>query len=347
MAEFWAETKKSYGFAYSINPNFLDEMSNSTKNNWTNYINFPRLEMGGVTIDMDDQVILTETTSAKYDLQGNEVMMRYDMFNNWFGGVYGTYTEENYATEFEPVTFKVHHTDGTADRNVIYTVDMTIKQLLPTSDSGYGPKKFVIYTKNQELMEMAGSRMYYTFGYYLDDASQLDKIYDIIENNPYVIESRVYESISLVGYIVGIFEDLFWLLLLSIGGVSVLLLVSYAYGNIKKRYYEIGVLKAIGATTKSVGFVFGLQTVLAGLVISILSSVMLITLCSPINTTISNKLLEFINNSNLSEISIISVNIPTIVINVGVILLVTMASCIIPLIKLNKIKPKNIIASDE
>ena len=79
----------------------------------------------------------------------------------------------------------------------------------------------------------------HSYGIYLEDAGQLDKIYDVIEGNPYTIQSRVYKSISQVGYIVQIFDDLFWLILLAVGGISVILLVSYAYGNIKKRYYYL------------------------------------------------------------------------------------------------------------
>ena len=90
-----------------------------------------------------------------------------------------------------------------------------------------------------------------------------------------------------------------------------------------------------------------MQTILAGMLISTISTILLLTLCSPVNATISNKLLEFMNSSNLTEISIISINIPTILINIGMVMVVTALSCLIPILKLNKIKPKNIIARDE
>lgn len=176
-----------------------------------------------------------------------------------------------------------------------------------------------------------------------EDASQLNKIYTTIENNAYSVSSKVYNSINSVGKIVDIFENLFSVILLGITGICILLLINYSYGNIKKRYYEIGVLKALGLNTKSVGLIFSFQTVIAGLIICIVSTVMLLTLSSPINLQLSNQLLEYVGNTNLQTILVIQPNALTIVINILVIVSITTLSCFIPFIKLHKIKPKNII----
>ena len=183
-------------------------------------------------------------------------------------------------------------------------------------------------------------------GLMFDDIQQIDKVYDLLEENIFEINSEVYAQIKVVGDIVDIFIELFGLMLVVVAAVCTLLLVNYSYGNIKKRYYEIGVMKALGASTKSVGFIFGLQTILAGVVVCVASTFMLLFLCDPINLQLSNKLLEFIGNSNLGVISIIKPNVVTIIVNILAISIISLVSCLIPIRRIHKIKPKNIINKD-
>ena len=199
--------------------------------------------------------------------------------------------------------------------------------------------------EGEDIYELINNNSKYVHGLYLDDANQLGSIYSTITEKPYIVQSKIFSSISVVGDIVSVFEEFFWIIFLGIAGVCLVLLISYAYGNIKKKYYEIGVLKALGATTRNVGFLFSLQTILAGILICILSNTALLTLCTPINITISEKLLEFVANNNLGPLSILQVNLPTIIANTAVILFVTILTCFIPMAKLHKIKPKNIIAN--
>ena len=105
-------------------------------------------------------------------------------------------------------------------------------------------------------------------------------------------------------------------------------------------------MKALGASTKSVGFIFGLQTILAGFVVCITSTILLLFLCDPINLQLSNKLLEFIGNSNLGVINIIKPNTITLIINIIAISVISLVSCLIPIRRIHKIKPKNIMNKD-
>jgi ABC-type antimicrobial peptide transport system permease subunit len=137
--------------------------------------------------------------------------------------------------------------------------------------------------------------------------------------------------------------ELFAMLLLVVAFICLLLLVNYGYGNIRKRYQEIGIMKALGASTKSVGFIFGLQTILAGIVISVISTLMLIFLCNPINQQLSNRMLEFIGNTELGALEILKPNVITIIINICVISVITAISSVFPIRKIHKIKPRQII----
>lgn len=348
ITAFVSDVQKKYGLAYSTEPDFEKYVSYSNNASEAT-MSFAKIQYSdGRVVDQTNHMWAIKTSSSFFGLTGNEVVTRFDMFNESFGGALGLYYTEDNLDTFQPVTITIHKTDGTEEENVLYSIELTIKALFGREVfNGETGTTCYLWTASDDVMKTVMDYSLHSYAMYLEDASQLGKIYDIIESNPYVIQSNVYKSISQVGYIVQIFDDLFWLILVAIGGISIILLVSYAYGNIKKRYYEIGVLKGLGATTKNVGFIFSMQTILAGVIISVLSTILLLTLSSPINSAISNELLKFINNSKISEIAIIATNVPTILINIGVVLLVTIVSCLLPIIKLNKIKPKTIIASDE
>ena len=331
--------QKYYGIAYSINPNFSEDIYKTAKG-FANLRNF--------TLDTGE-LLLTEHSiwmqKGSHFLDDYELGIEYDIFNDRYGRIYGYYTEET-LDKFEPITVTLNMYDDRNHTNLVQSIPVTLK-LLPTetstTNSANSPEMFA----GKELYNLINSYSKFVYGVYLDDANQLGAVYSTIEENPYTVQSKIYSSISVVGDIVVIFEEFFWIIFLGIAGVSLILLISYAYGNIKKKYYEIGVLKALGATTRNVGFLFSLQTILAGLIICTLSNVALLTLCNPINVVISTKLLEFVANEGLGPLDILQFNIPTVIANTTVILLVTILTCVIPLLKLHRIKPKNIIANKE
>lgn len=335
--DFISEIQKYYGIAYSINPNFANDI-NKTETNYTK-LHYSSFEAEGFALSQDYNYIY-----KGFDfLEDNEIGIEFDIFNTKFGRFFGYYNEDTLDT-YEPITITINKYDDSEHTNLVYTTDVIIK-LLPTSYSSSNNANSSTMFAGEGIYELINNNSKYVHGLYLDDANQLGSIYSTITEKPYIVQSKIFSSISVVGDIVSVFEEFFWIIFLGIAGVCLVLLISYAYGNIKKKYYEIGVLKALGATTRNVGFLFSLQTILAGILICILSNTALLTLCTPINITISEKLLEFVANNNLGPLSILQVNLPTIIANTAVILFVTILTCFIPMAKLHKIKPKNIIAN--
>ena len=290
-----------------------------------------------------DKKMLFQTT---YTLKDNEIAMEYDIFNTLFGEFLGYYTEEDYY-KFEPVTIKINKYDATDNKNLIFSEEVTIAKLLSTEQIVWTNADSAVIFAGSELIDVAHPLNSYVYGLYLDDVTNLDNVYDIINSHPYTVQSRVYKSIQSVGDIVQIFEELFGLMLFGIAFVSFILLINYAYGNIRKRYYEIGVLKSLGATNNNIGFVFSLQTIVVGFAICLISTIGLLTITPVINNLIAAKLLEFIKNEAIGTITVLKIDTVTILVNILVIIVVTIITCILPLLKLKKIKPKNIIVNKE
>ncbi len=339
ILDFLEQVQKYYGVTYSINPNYKDVITESRKVA-TPLVNAD-LTANGFSLTQSYNEIYTGSDF----LEPNEIGIEYDIFNAKFGKFFGYYNEDNLDT-FEPFTLTINKYDNDNHSNLQYSIDVVVK-VIDTSVADWNDIKGPMFFAGEDVFNAINNNSYYTYGLYLDDATQLDCIYETITNNPYNVQSIVFNSLSSVGDIVDIFEEFFFIIFIGIAGVCLVLLISYAYGNIKKKYYEIGVLKALGATTKNVGFIFSLQTILAGFIICILSNTALLTLYTPINITISDKLLEFVSSNNLGPLNILQVNLPTIIANTLVVLLVTTLTCVIPLLKLHKIKPKNIIANKD
>jgi len=345
LKEFNKDVRMYYGLAYTTNPNYVEDMKDITGVQHS-YSRSLDITIQNKTLSFGNCYFYNYNKITNDELGENEIAIEYDTFNSMFGKEIGqTYTEDNY-TEFQPITITLVGTDGTDDRLTRYSKELVIKKLLPTTVMSWTNATHNVMFGSPEVFSFMFEKSLEVTGLMFDDIQQIDKIYDLLEENIFQINSEVYAQIKVVGDIVDIFIDLFGLIVVAVATVCTLLLVNYSYGNIKKRYYEIGVMKALGASTKSVGFIFGLQTILAGVVVCVASTLMLMFLCDPINLQLSNKLLEFIGNSNLGVINIIKPNTITLIINIIAISVISFVSCLIPIRKIHKIKPKNIINKD-
>jgi ABC-type lipoprotein export system ATPase subunit len=334
-----AEVQKKYGLCYTINPNYIEDTKYSISNHVV--LNYADLKADGF-----NHFIIGANVYGLTSLSDNEIALEYDVFNTIFGDKYGYYDENTYQ-DFEPIMLTLTKYNGGENCEVVYEKEVVVKRLLSADTMGWTTKDSrVLFVSPALLAELKDITMY-TMAIYIGDASQLEIIYPLLSDGVMYVDSRIYSALTTVSDVVAIFNDFFTIILLGVCFVSVILLVSYAYGNIKKRYYEIGVLKSLGATTKDVGFVFSLQTILAGIAICALSAMLLLFGSTPINNIISAKLLEFVGNKQLGPITILKVDAITILINIAVIIFITVISCLLPLIKLNRIKPKKIIANKD
>ena len=124
---------------------------------------------------------------------------------------------------------------------------------------------------------------------------------------------------------------------------ALLLLVNFGGGTIRKRKFEIGVIKAMGGRTTEVGKIFIIQIISIGILVCLMTSVALFGLTYLVNDALSTAMLVYIKNETLSKLSIIQFNPIILIGDLLMILIITAISAIIPLISLHRIKPINII----
>ena len=344
QAQFIYEIQTCYGLAYSVNLDFGEAIKD------INYIDhtactFYEFKTEDFSISGDKFIAYRGFGRSDLGLGPNEIALEYDIFNDMVGETLGvTFTEETYKY-FRPITLTLNKYDGVDEKNPVFSQEVTIAKLLPPTYTDITNKTSRSFFFGEDIFKNVHNYAQGVYGLFLDDASQLDTIYETIETNAFNVNSKVYKYIHIVGEIVDIFENLFNIILTGIAAVCVILLINYSYGNIKKRNYEIGVLKALGSSTKSVSFIFSLQTMIAGVLIGVCSTLMLTYLCDPINLQLSNKVLEFVGNTSLGTVHIIEPNNLIIAFNAVMVVTITAVSCLLPFVKLNRIKPKNIISN--
>jgi ABC-type antimicrobial peptide transport system permease subunit len=183
----------------------------------------------------------------------------------------------------------------------------------------------------------------YCYSLYFSDTSIANKIYGTAEENNIYISSDAYNSVKTIIDVVEIFTDFFVILTIGLCLACVLLLVNFSAGNIRRRKYEIGVIKAMGGQTKEVGKIFILQVLFIGLIVCAISTISLLLMSSFVNSVLLNAMLFFVDNPTLGVISIVKFNPLVMFIDVIIMLAITFLSSLIPLIKLHRIKPVNII----
>jgi len=183
----------------------------------------------------------------------------------------------------------------------------------------------------------------FDYAIYLDGVDCIGYTYDVTRDCAISMDSSAYNSVSSIVEVVDIFEGFFNIITVVLYTAILLLLVNFGAGNIRRRKFEIGVMKAMGGQTAQVGKIFVIQIISVGLVVCLLSTIATIALSNMVNSVLATSMLYFIKNETLTTISIIQINPLILVLDIVFILIISIISAIIPLIKLSKIKPINII----
>ena len=176
--------------------------------------------------------------------------------------------------------------------------------------------------------------------------ANMGKLIGVVEDVDINIATESYVTTRTIKNIVDTFMGFLDLIVVGLCFICVLLLVNFSVSTIRRRKYEIGVIKAMGGSTLDVGKVFIAQVLFIGILVCILSSTMLV-----FTSVIANQVLVGALSSGMivsgsvyiEGATIIAYKPLIVVLDVFVMLLVTFVSAIVPIVKLHSIKPVNII----
>lgn len=323
---------KYIGISFSINPNYFEDLTTWDKINSYYIGNFYLSTENMNPIYLKDFFHVYKNIIETVNLNDNEIIMGYDDYNKIFST---EYTEKNFKT-FTPheVTLTKYLNSNTVE--VFYTKTLTIKAL--SEDNR-------IYTNDNTYIElMKIDHMIYRL--YFSDIYQTEKILNVLDEVDYSLFNNDTKGIYYVNRAIQVFRTLVLTLEFLVLLICLIYLISFGNKNIKKSYYEIGVLKTLGGKNKDIGIIFMLETLVVGIFIISFS-----VLGMRIATLAANKILLDSFSSVFSiqffKINIISMYPNLITIDLIIVLLITLIASLIPLLTLRKFKYIDILKAKE
>lgn len=323
-----------YALSFSLNSNFKNSFLEEYKTFDTPFIHIPSyhfLNTAGLQVKGN--------YGGFYfldDLASDEIHMNYLTYNSYFGGKYNTKNLDTFPGDVMSVTFT------TSLGDVFYTKEFKVTKLFAKTHY------YDNYRLSKEVYDEIFNNMIFPYSVSLD--SKTGRIYDLahylekdLEDgyySPSLETHMMYSTVELFSAFKEVFRFLSYLL---IGAIALIILLN-ANTIIKHNVYEIGLMKAFGAKTRDLVFMFSLQMFFSSLMVCILlytSSEIFINLA---DVLLKNGIASY-NPSGKNYLTF-----HTFVfldgyfyINISLIALATITSVIIPILAIRKIKPLTII----
>lgn len=268
------------------------------------------------------------------ELGENEIHISLWTYNDIFGT---RYNSEEIALYFQPFTVTLSdYPYHTAEGEPVYEKTFTVTGI------SYGPVLFS-YKNYLELYE----NHLYAYGVYFDNTESAATVFVNMENCDFFLGDEYYKTIYTIMDIVSIFNDFFLLLYVGLVAVSALILVSFARRSIKRRMYEIGILRALGCKNKTVAGIFMLNMALVSFIIAFISIVSVRVLDPLLNTTLIENLSVMLDIALIKDLRILQFDILSAAVDVLTILVLGFLSAFGVFLSCRKIKPISIIQNGE
>ena len=208
--------------------------------------------------------------------------------------------------------------------------------------SSSGPHITMSYNDYYELYGLN----VFCYGLYFDNCESISEIYNP-QSSSFFTNNKYVEGIYSITNIITIFRDIFGLLTGCLGVVCILLLVSFGRKSIKRRMFEIGVVRALGSKNRDLLGVFMLQIVYLILIVCVITCVSLIYLDDYINFILIENIILFLKNDLIRDMTLLEFEPMRILLNLIGISGLTVISSLSLFLTLRKIKPINIIRRAE
>ena len=322
------------GYGYSLEPDFAKSFVNNYPYHfvWQHKLMFDDIEYFDAAVPhiwLDDSIA------------DNEILMPYKRYNE----IYGTNYTASTINEFTPhtVTLSQYRYYDVENENKLCEIEVKIAGLT-THDSGtYYPTFFV----NKNLFDYFAKNTLFVSGLYFDSNENIDVVVDISNELGYEQNMVAVEGIRTMTKAVDVFIPIFRLIAIILCVGVVFILVNFSTKMIKDKMHEIGILKAIGTSNKSVAVVFGLQILLIAVLTSIMTTIGYYYFIDIANDILIESLKQLAPSQVVLDLQFLTFKTDIAITNCILILLLAGASLFAPIIKIKNIKPVKIIKAKE
>lgn len=330
---YYDDVVQNLSISYTMNKNFKEDFVASNSRSWVPVEN--SLFIKDNKEYEIERYFENGAVRSDYILNDDEIVMSYEKYNTFFNTNYN----EGNMNEFTPVDveFKYYRNHDVNKEEVIYSTNLKITKLI---------KGNVVYVNDKVFKEIL-SHNTFTLGLYFDDISNVSLISDVAFENGFSFNSIIAEVLTTITKAVNVFSGFFNIIFIGLCVAAFLILANYGMKLVKDRKYEIGVLKALGIKDKDLISIFGVQIIIAILLIImmyIIGSILFIDLS---NDVLIKSLMELAPNNLVLDIDILFINLNDLVSYSILIILIVFISFALPIAILRRLKPLDIVKAKE
>ena len=322
-----------YGLGYTFSTNFLEDNLSYETHSWVplRYIN---IEANGTEYG---PVYSFSAAPSSIPLNHGEAIFNVKYFNSIFNTNYSV----DDLDSFEPITItiKKYYDPSKLASSELYG-ELTIKIVsLYNSDSTHD---IFIRTDDFNTYKDVSTIPY---GLLLDDVSSCMKCIDSISNDYYIADT-LYETVKVLSKYIFVFKKVALLISVILIVLLAVYLVFYEISNVKHNIREIGILKACGMKQRTISIIFITQQIILSLM-AIITALIFSYFLIKVADNLLQSSLETYAKLYVKDITLIRFRPITMILSLVGTVIVIMASCIIPILCLTRIKPMNIIKAKE
>ena len=220
--------------------------------------------------------------------------------------------------------------------NPLFEAEVTVK-LSPNT----------VITLSDDLFTLFYKDSIFPIGLYFDGAEGLGGAVELAGGMDYEYQSIAIEAVHTMTRAVEVFVPIFELVAIFLCVGVVFILVNFATRMIKDKLHEIGILKAIGTHNATIGVVFGLQVMLIALLTCIMATAGYYLFIGMANDVLVESLSRLAPGRVMLDLEFLTFKPKVALVNCGLILLLSILSLALPMIKIKRIKPVQIIKAKE
>ena len=332
IAMFLNETEAHLGIAYALNPDFKD----FEIRDFSRFGNF-ELVNGEKKITIGNSAVNRESQAIKYSITDDVIYMPVDTYNSLFTK---TYTQDDLFQDLGDLgTLKVNrYLDNDITKEVIYTHEFQIR--------GLTYNEYITSVElNREIrkLNLGTTRLYVTHVKNVNGLVSLMSQEDSLFGYVYSEGNKV----SGMSDAVSTFQKLFVILQVALVSAIVIYLAGYVVSNIRRNYYQIGVIKACGGNTSTIHKIFIGKTFIIGVLTCIFSYAAAMIMLNVANNVLVNEIFKVTEIANRTNLVIIGINHWMLLIDIAVLLGITIIASLSNLLALRFVDPIKIIKKND
>ena len=332
--QFSTDVYSKLGFSYAISENHVEDFIQEDvyQTVWT------------YGLKLDDKVYYCYNApqvwngkTKGYSIDDNSVWMNYKKYNEVFGT---EYTSSNLKT-FKPHTIKLeqYYYNDFEQKNPLMSIEITIEKL-----SSSGSYTFIagdnVYSKFKD-------NLIYTKGLYFEGNENLNVVLEVADELDFEQRLFIVEGIHTMTKAVDVFIPIFELVAIVLCAGIIFILISFSTKMVKDKMHDIGILKALGCKNSTIGIIFGLQLLLIAICTIMLATIGYFFFIDLANDVLIESLKILAPNRIVLDLDFLTFKINVVGVNSLLVVILTIVSFIIPMLKIHNIKPVQIIKTKE